>query len=80
MLRPVALNSLNATLTAAGTAAAKTQETRLQLSKGVIESINKKEVSSELSSTLVYRPLYNSLSFGLYDYIASSSTVTEKHH
>lgn len=41
-----------------------------------MESINNKEISGELSRTLVYKPLYNMMSFGLYNYIAGGNVTT----
>ncbi|TNV80922.1 hypothetical protein FGO68_gene17681 [Halteria grandinella] len=75
ILRPEALNAMNAQLAAGGTAAAKADQTRSQLSKSVMESINNKEISGELSRTLVYKPLYNIMSFGLYNYIAGGNVT-----
>jgi len=46
------------------------------MAKNIQIVLNQEEVNSGLKSQLVYRPLADTLTFGLYSYISSSDATT----
>ena len=63
------MGALLGRLQIAGLAVAQSNDTRAALSSGVLATVSKPEVSSGIKSQLLYRPLANTLTFGLYSFI-----------
>jgi hypothetical protein len=58
----------------AGYSIAQSSEFKTQFNKTSMETLNRPEISEELTSKLVYKPLANTLTFGLYSMIAGDSS------
>ncbi len=77
-MKPDTLSALNGQLAIAGCAAAKSNDYRSAMPPFFNEVLNRPDVSAELMSALFYRPLANTLTLGLYSWLANpgASSVT----
>lgn len=77
MLTPATLHTLKSTLGQGGLISAQSNDSRAALSRAVLSGLSNPNVSGGIKSTLLYRPLADTLTLGLYSYIAGGSAVAD---